>query len=903
MAQIKIPLILNIVLGIFILVLPSMADQILHFQTLGTIVLASLVTIFAIVFGENIEEFTCRMLFLAKDFSLQTEIASSTKESSWQRLAASLTSREALLPIFMVLGLLLNGLIQQEGLVENLLRRADMVMIVLTYAVIACGIKESGYFKYAAYRVLEVCDGNITRLTFNMFLLTSALAFITTNDVVILVMTPIILELCRQSRIKNAQFLFLSQFVAANTLSMGFMIGSPTNIIISQDFSIDFFDYLQLMLLPAIAAIVSTFVAMFLIYRFRDKFFSIGNEGSSIVSEHYMMPALKEHPEFTKSMKHWILFLVCVIIAVVLVSQNHLPFFYVSLPTITISILMLGYSRSEDIDMEIPSKRKFDGKKVVDYLCDLPYQIVFFALSFFAVAETLSAHINFEEITRFFSHNTIWESSLFALMGTGTLVNLVNDLPAAAIAGHLADSFPLLEETDGNVILQSMLAALNMGCYVTAVGSLAGIMWFHILKKGTSESKEDLYIPSRWGMVKYGLLHFIIVAALLSVLIPFFEVSIQWLFNPGLSISEQYIGILIPGGIVAVSLFLSVYFALRLYYKVRPSDVMAFLSTASWASVRSGQSRQGFRPIIALAATLSIIVLLRIFYFNSNEIQWLQGLPLSMVIVGAIVVCVIYLVLNAILSTGNRSSRETILRSIAKGNIIIRRSVIIDYQHYMKPFINGVRKTEGDKVFQVVLYEESSLPESWSNETGPLDIYTEKESFQKSSDLKELVNEYRLEGVDEVYLLGNRFFMEEESSMRICKVLDTIVERLKYRLPSDLWEEMKEEFLDGKRMNDPEDYLGRVPRVFIFGDEKIIDMINKSASSENGDMEELTLKAEIKKSLLIELPREWSDLLGEDQSVDLLNKNLKRVIAGTFNEKSWVERKRKIIEKLQEISK
>lgn len=101
------------------------------------------------------------------------------------------------------------GLVDMQTILEVLMHKGDIIVMILAFAVLAYGIKESGYFKYAAYRVLEICSGSITRLTFYMFMLTSVLTFITSNDIVILVMTPIILELCRQSRIQDAQFLLL----------------------------------------------------------------------------------------------------------------------------------------------------------------------------------------------------------------------------------------------------------------------------------------------------------------------------------------------------------------------------------------------------------------------------------------------------------------------------------------------------------------------------------------------------------------------------------------------------------------------------------------------------------------------------------------------------------------------
>jgi len=66
-------------------------------------------------------------------------------------------------------------------------------------------------------------------------------------------------------------------------------------------------------------------------------------------------------------------------------------------------------------------------------------------------------------------------SSAATIGATAVLVNLFNDLPAATL---LLERLP--EKT---LLLQAMLSTMNIVCYVTPTGSLAGIIWFHLLKQ------------------------------------------------------------------------------------------------------------------------------------------------------------------------------------------------------------------------------------------------------------------------------------------------------------------------------------------------------------------------------------------------------------------------------------
>ena len=75
-------------------------------------------------------------------------------------------------------------------------------------------------------------------------------------------MTPVVLEAARQNGIKDARLLLISQYIAANTLSMGLMIGSPTNLIVSQAGRINFVQYAVLMAKPTLAAAATSIMLL-----------------------------------------------------------------------------------------------------------------------------------------------------------------------------------------------------------------------------------------------------------------------------------------------------------------------------------------------------------------------------------------------------------------------------------------------------------------------------------------------------------------------------------------------------------------------------------------------------------------------------------------------------------------
>ena len=384
-----------------------------------------------------------------------------------------------------------------------------VVILILAFALLSYGLKDSKYFDYIAYRLIEKCGGSTSKLIIYMFIITSILTLFTSNDIVILVLTPIILKMLRIAKIKNARLILLSQFVAANTLSMALIFGSPTNLF----FAIDrlpndnsFIYYMLLMIVPTIIVFMTTLIVIDWI---NGKSFSQWD-----FDETYELPDFSDKIPFDKQvMTPWLTLAGLTIVSLVFTATPYDSIgnkWYLNPLLVSILIILVGYiiitKKTNKEKWVIPIKRDLFTNQGV------PWQILFFAISFFMVAHEvalLTNNLSFLSEFILLFDNKSWH--LFSSISTTIIgVNIVNDLPAAVMLAKL--SLGVLDERIVNI---GMLVGLNIGTYLTPIGALAGMMWFHELSK-KEKGDFELKTPTRHGLFKYG---FIMIFASISMLV------------------------------------------------------------------------------------------------------------------------------------------------------------------------------------------------------------------------------------------------------------------------------------------------------------------------------------------------------------------------------------------------
>jgi arsenical pump membrane protein len=408
--------------------------------------------------------------------------------------------REYWIPVISLGLAFLFSLVSFSAFRTAFIEKFEVILLILSFGVMSAGLGKSGFFRYIAYRVVERCRGDTLKLVLGMFLVTSAVTFFTTNDIVILLLTPIIIEIAFQADLENAKLILLAQFIAANTLSMGLLIGSPTNIIVADTLQISFFQYLSIMTVPAAISMTSSLLLLYLTVKISRKssltFFS-GLE----VRESYEVPKENPETEFTSQMRDWLLIFGFFIATVALITYLHVSLTYSAVTAILVSLTYWKLSSKHTEGLAEPVKH-------------LPYGIVFFGMTFFTFAEQFSRTGLFTEKIIPMIQNLAETpyAALGTLYGSGLMVNTFNDLPSSAL---IAQTLPKLqlEQTTQIVMTQASLVGLNLGTYVTPVGALAGLIWFNRIReqvrKEKTDSSKNIEVPKRTDLVKYGILHFL----------------------------------------------------------------------------------------------------------------------------------------------------------------------------------------------------------------------------------------------------------------------------------------------------------------------------------------------------------------------------------------------------------
>jgi len=500
-----------------------------------------------------------------------------------------------------------------ETLWYIIIQKSNLFVMIFVFAISAFGMRESNYFNYIAFKISQASRGDIKRMIMWVLIITSFLTFFTSNDVVILALTPIIMRIFAYARVKDTKIVLLAVFVSANTLSMSLLIGSPTNIIFSLINDVSFLEYLLLMLLPSIFAFLNLYVVFSAILYFKSKWYKSSNT--------YIVPSLKFSPQRNWRMFIWVTYFIILVFIVAILTSFDYSLWYLALIGIPVPFLIMRFERR--LDATIANKENLMMK-------ELPYSILPFGITFFYIAELIVndpiyTSLIYEYFLQIEQLNQYWKS-VSLISTTGVLVNLINNLPAASLIAKSIQSIPF-EFADQALVYQSIFIGLNIACIISPIGALSGILWFHILKvenqylnKGISYSSEiQTIVPRRPDLFLFGGLIFIFLTFSLALNL----VAVHWiheilffnLFNNYQA--TEFITIAIACVCIILLLFV---------YKVRSDNIklqniIVFLGITSWIS--SNQSGKIFWRIFVPILILYILGLL-IYILDWQYIEYHQ---------------------------------------------------------------------------------------------------------------------------------------------------------------------------------------------------------------------------------------------------------------------------------------
>lgn len=343
----------------------------------------------------------------------------------------------------------------------------EILSLFFSLIFISTILDEVGFFKVLAIYALKKAKGKQTTLFFILTLIIAVLTVFTSNDIIIITFTPFIIFFCKRANISPIPYL-ISEFVTANTWSMFLLIGNPTNIYISENFSIDFLSYLECMALPTVFVGIAVTLMMYLLFRKKLK-----DDIKVEVEEE----KIKDKVVYYTSLSALVITLVAMIIA----NFLNNPMWIVSLTSaILLLVIILFYS----------IRRKDSLSYLSHSLKRLPYNLIPFLLSMFVIVLALKEVDITKEISSLLNNS---QPILTYGISSFLTANLINNIPMSILFTEIIKSSEIVK-------LESIYATIigsNVCAYFTEVGALAGIMWVTLMKNNKIEF-------SFLSFIKYG---------------------------------------------------------------------------------------------------------------------------------------------------------------------------------------------------------------------------------------------------------------------------------------------------------------------------------------------------------------------------------------------------------------
>lgn len=345
-----------------------------------------------------------------------------------------------------------------------------LLALFLSMTLISVYLGDAGFFTYIADKLFKTVKGGVVKLFCALYFVVAVLTVFTSNDIIVLTFTPPICIFAKKAKISPVPFL-MGEFVAANTWSLALIVGNPTNIYLAGSAEIAFFEYIKVMLLPAVAAGLAAFAALLIIFRKQLKEPITKNEEQSNTPVRVCLPPM---------LAALITLIACIILLAISSFINVEMWLICVISAAALTLFNLFYG----LIAEGSFARTLHGLKKA------PYELIPFVLSMFVTVLAVKNCGLTDIISDALITGEKSDGLVFGVI-SAISANLLNNIPMSV----------LFEKIIGGKSLYALYGAVigsNVGAFITPVGALAGIMWTKIL------SGEGVALSFK-QFVKYGV--------------------------------------------------------------------------------------------------------------------------------------------------------------------------------------------------------------------------------------------------------------------------------------------------------------------------------------------------------------------------------------------------------------
>ncbi|MGJ7489562.1 arsenic transporter [Variovorax sp. ZT4R33] len=332
--------------------------------------------------------------------------------------------------------------------------------------IISLLLDEAGFFEWAALHVARWGGGRGRLLFAFIVLLGAAVSALFANDGAALILTPIVMAMLIALGFTPAAtlaFVMAAGFIA-DTASLPLIVSNLVNIVSADFFKIGFDDYAAVMVPVNVASVLASLVVLMLYFR-------RGIPATYNVAQlKAPVAAIKDLGTFRAG---WVV-LVLLLVGFFGLEPLGVP---VSAVAAVGAVLLLAVAARGHV---ISTRKVLRGA---------PWQIVVFSLGMYLVVYGLRNAGLTDRIAgllNVFAQSGVWGAAMGTGFLTALLSSVMNNMPTVLIGALSIEA-----SSATGVVKDAMIYANVIGCdlgpKITPIGSLATLLWLHVLaKKGTT---------------------------------------------------------------------------------------------------------------------------------------------------------------------------------------------------------------------------------------------------------------------------------------------------------------------------------------------------------------------------------------------------------------------------------
>ena len=339
----------------------------------------------------------------------------------------------------------------------------DATLAFIGIIILSLVLDEIGFFEWAALKMAKFSNGSGIKMFNYSILLGSFVSALFANDGAALILTPILLA---KMRVLNLNLKTIIAFLLAggfisDSASLPFVFSNLTNIVTANYFNIGFAKYFFDMIVPFIVSVGVSTLFLWIILR-------------KEIPKNVDISLLKEPKSAIKNLKlfyfSWV-FLAFLLLSYFIGDIFSLPISLFALGGAIVFLLIATISKS------------VEPLKIIK---NAPWQVVWFSIGLYIVVYGLKNAGLTEHLS------TILEllskqNSAIAVLGTGFisafLSAIMNNMPTIMIMDIA------LKNIGNEAMIYANIIGCNLGPKMTPFGSLATLLWLHVLaQKGVKIS-------------------------------------------------------------------------------------------------------------------------------------------------------------------------------------------------------------------------------------------------------------------------------------------------------------------------------------------------------------------------------------------------------------------------------